>query len=115
MRISGAYWRGDEKNAQLQRIYGVGFTTKAELNQHLELLREAEKRDHRKLGKELDLFVFSDLVGGGLPLYTPKGTLVREELNRYVQELRQTIGGGFQAVTIPHITKKDLYEKSGHW
>ncbi len=115
MRVSGAYWRGNEKNAQLQRIYGVGFTTKAELNQHLELLREAEKRDHRKLGKELDLFVFSDLVGGGLPLYTPKGTLIREELNRYVQELRQTIGGGFQAVTIPHITKKDLYEKSGHW
>ena len=115
MRVSGAYWRGDEKNAQLQRIYGVGFTTKPELNQHLELLREAEKRDHRKLGKELDLFVFSDLVGGGLPLYTPKGTLIREQLNNYVQELRQTIGGGFQAVTIPHITKKDLYEKSGHW
>ncbi len=115
MRVSGAYWRGDEKNAQLQRIYGVGFTTKDELKKHLELLAEAEKRDHRKIGRDMDLFVFSDLVGGGLPLYTPRGTVIREGLNNYVQELRQTIGGGFQAVTIPHITKKDLYEKSGHW
>ncbi len=115
MRVSGAYWRGDEKNAQLQRIYGVGFTTKDELHKHLEMLKEAEKRDHRKLGKELDLFVFSDLVGPGLPLFTPRGTLIREQLNNYVQELRQTIGGGYQQVTVPHITKKDLYEKSGHW
>jgi len=115
MRVSGAYWRGNEKNAQLQRIYGVGFTTKDELHKHLEMLKEAEKRDHRKLGKELDLFVFSDLVGPGLPLFTPRGTLIREQLNNYVQELRQTIGGGYQQVTVPHITKKDLYEKSGHW
>ena len=115
MRVSGAYWRGNEKNAQLQRIYGVGFTTKDELHKHLEMLKEAEKRDHRKLGKELDLFVFSDLVGPGLPLFTPRGTLIREQLNTYVQELRQTIGGGYQQVTVPHITKKDLYEKSGHW
>ncbi|GAC1370806.1 MAG: threonine--tRNA ligase [Candidatus Saccharimonadales bacterium] len=115
MRVSGAYWRGDEKNAQLQRVYGVGFTTKEELKKHLEMLAEAEKRDHRKLGKELDLFVFSELVGPGLPLWTPRGTIIREQLNNYVQELRQTIGGGYQQVTIPHITKKDLYEKSGHW
>ena len=115
MRVSGAYWRGDEKNAQLQRIYGVGFTTKPELQAHLEMLREAEKRDHRKLGKELDLFVFSDLVGPGLPLFTPRGTIIREQLNAYVQELRQTMGGGYQQVTTPHITKKELYEKSGHW
>lgn len=115
MRVSGAYWRGNEKNAQLQRIYGVGFTTKPELEEHLEMLKEAEKRDHRKLGKDLDLFVFSDLVGAGLPLFTPRGTIVREELNKYVQELRDTVGGGFQQVTIPHITKQDLYERSGHW
>ncbi|HVQ43585.1 MAG TPA: threonine--tRNA ligase [Candidatus Saccharimonadia bacterium] len=115
MRVSGAYWRGDEKNAQMQRIYGVGFTTKPELLAHLDMLEEAAKRDHRKLGKELDLFVFSDLVGPGLPLFTPRGTLIREQINAFVQELRETIGGGYQAVTIPHITKKDLYIKSGHW
>jgi threonyl-tRNA synthetase len=115
MRLSGAYWRGDEHNAQLQRIYGVGFATKNELHKYLELLTEAEKRDHRKLGRDMDLFVFSDLVGQGLPLFTPRGTTIREELNSFVQELRQTVGGGYQAVTIPHITKKDLYEKSGHW
>jgi threonyl-tRNA synthetase len=115
MRISGAYWRGNEKNAQLQRIYGVGFATKDELHKYLEVLAESEKRDHRKIGREMDLFVFSDLVGQGLPLFTPRGTIIREELNNYVQELRQTVGGGYQQVTIPHITKKDLYEKSGHW
>jgi threonyl-tRNA synthetase len=115
MRVSGAYWRGNEKNPQLQRVYGVGFTTKQELEEHLKMLEEAEKRDHRKLGRELDLFVFSDLVGPGLPLFTPKGTLIREKINELVQELRSTIGGGYQAVQIPHITKKELYEKSGHW
>ncbi len=115
MRVSGAYWRGNEKNAQLQRVYGVGFTTQSELDDHLALLEQAAARDHRKLGKELDLFVFSDLVGPGLPLWTPRGTVIREQLNNYVQELRETLGGGYQAVTIPHITKKDLYEKSGHW
>ena len=115
MRVSGAYWRGDDKNAQLQRVYGVGFTTKEELNAHLEMLIQAEKRDHRKLGKELDLFIFSDLVGPGLPLWTPRGTIIREELNKFVQELRGTVGGGYGQVTVPHITKKDLYEKSGHW
>lgn len=97
MRVSGAYWRGNEKNPQLQRVYGVGFTTKDELKAHLHMLEEAEKRDHRKLGKELDLFVFSDLVGPGLPLFTPRGTVIREELNHYVQHLRETVGGGVSA------------------
>ena len=115
MRVSGAYWRGNEQNAQLQRIYGVGFTTKDELTQHIVMLEEAEKRDHRKIGRDMDLFVFSDLIGAGLPLFTPRGTVIREEIHQYVQELRETIGGGYQAVTIPHITKKDLYIKSGHW
>lgn len=113
MRVSGAYWRGKESNPQMQRIYGVGFATDKELRQHLNMLEEAKKRDHRKLGQELDLFVFSPLVGPGLPLWTPRGTVVRNELDRFVQELRDE--AGFQQVTIPHITKKDLYEKSGHW
>lgn len=113
MRVSGAYWRGNEKNAQLQRIYGVGFTTKPELKEHLELLAEAEKRDHRKLGKELDLFVLSDLVGPGLPLFTPRGTVLRNELVRFSEELQ--IRGGYQAVWAPHITRIALYQTSGHY
>ncbi|MBW4061361.1 threonine--tRNA ligase [Candidatus Saccharibacteria bacterium] len=113
MRLSGAYWRGDEKNAQLQRIYGVGFTTKDELFKYLELLKEAEKRDHRKLGKEMDLFVFSDLVGAGLPLFTPRGTVIRDELNNFSQELQGK--GGYQRVAIPHMTKVELYKTSGHY
>lgn len=113
MRVSGAYWRGKDGNAQMQRVYGVAFATPKELRQHLEMLEEAKKRDHRKLGVELDLFVFSELVGSGLPLFTPRGTVLREELERFSNELRQR--RGFQKVTIPHITKKDLYETSGHW
>jgi threonyl-tRNA synthetase len=113
MRVSGAYWRGNEKNAQMQRVYGVAFATPKELRQHLEMLEEAKKRDHRKLGVELDLFVFSDLVGSGLPMFTPRGTVLREELAAFSNQLRQS--RGFQKVFIPHITKKDLYEKSGHW
>lgn len=112
-RITGAYWRGSEKNPMLTRIYGYAFTSKKELDEHLHMLEEAKKRDHRKLGKELDLFVFSDLVGAGLPLFTPKGTIIRELLNDYVWELRKKVG--FQKVTIPHITRKELYELSGHW
>jgi threonyl-tRNA synthetase len=112
-KVSGAYWRGNQDNAQMQRIYGVGFKTKAELDAYLVQQEEAEKRDHRKLGQELDLFVFSDLVGSGLPLWTPKGTVLRTELNRFVQELRNEYD--YQEVAIPHLTKKDLYEKSGHW
>ena len=112
-RIAGAYWRGDEKNPQLTRIYGLAFATKDELQKHLTMLEEAKKRDHKKLGPELDLFTFSDLVGGGLPLWTPKGTLLRNLLDDFVWELRKKYG--YQQVDIPHITKKELYEKSGHW
>lgn len=113
MRVSGAYWRGKETNTQMQRVYGVGFDTKKELTDYLQLLEEAKKRDHRRLGQELDLFVFSDLVGPGLPLFTPRGTVVREELNRLSQELQAD--GGYQRVTIPHITRIDLYKTSGHY
>jgi threonyl-tRNA synthetase len=112
-RVSGAYWRGNEKNAQMQRIYGVAFSTDDELKQHLEMLEEARKRDHRILGQELDLFVFSDLVGSGLPMFTPRGTILREELSIFSNSLRERYG--FQKVWTPHITKKDLYEASGHW
>ena len=112
-RVAGAYWKGDEKNTMLTRIYGLAFLTKEDLDAYLQLQEEAKKRDHRKLGKELDLFTFSPLVGSGLPLWTPKGTILREELDSFVWSLRKE--RGYQKVTIPHITKKDLYEKSGHW
>ena len=112
-RIAGAYWRGDEKNKMLTRIYGLAFENKTELDAYLAQKEEALKRDHKKLGKELGLFIFSDLVGGGLPLWTPKGTMIRELLNDYVWELRKE--KGYEKVAIPHITKKDLYETSGHW
>ncbi|MCL2174102.1 threonine--tRNA ligase [Candidatus Saccharibacteria bacterium] len=111
-KIAGAYWRGDEKNIMMQRIYGVAFLSKDELLSHLQHLAEAKQRDHRKLGRELDLFVISDLVGSGLPLFTPRGTVLREELARYSNELRERFG--FEKVWTPHITKTALYEKSGH-
>ncbi len=111
--IAGAYWRGDEKNPQLQRIYGAAFTTKKELDEYFVMQEEAKRRDHKKLGVELDLFTFSDLVGAGLPLWTPRGTLVRNLLDNFVWELRKKVG--YEQVDIPHITKKDLYERSGHW
>jgi threonyl-tRNA synthetase len=113
MRVAGAYWRGKDSNPQMQRLYGVAFATDKELRQHLSMLEEAKKRDHRKLGQELDLFVFSDMVGSGLPLFTPRGTVLREELARFSNELRER--DGFQKVWVPHMTKKDLYEASGHW
>lgn len=113
MRVSGAYWRGDEHKAQMQRVYGAAFATPKELRQHLEMLEEAKKRDHRKLGQELDLFVFSDLVGSGLPMFTPRGTVLREQLANFSNQLRQD--NGFSKVWTPHMTKKDLYEASGHW
>ena len=113
MRIAGAYWRGKETNPQMQRLYGVAFATKKELDDYLIMLEEAKKRDHRKLGKDLDLFIFSDLVGSGLPMFTPRGTVLREEVSKYSNELREN--HGFEKVWTPHITKKDLYEKSGHW
>lgn len=112
-KIAGAYWRGKEENPQLQRVYGLAFETKDDLKAHLTMLEEAAKRDHRKIGKEQGLFTFSELVGPGLPLWTPRGTLMRTLLDDYVQDLRKP--HGFQKVTIPHITKKDLYETSGHW
>lgn len=113
MRVSGAYWRGKEDNAQMQRVYGLGFATDKELRQHLVMLEEAKKRDHRKLGQELDLFTFSDLVGPGLPLFTPRGTILRRQLDNFVQSMRDEYG--YQEVSIPHITKKDAYIASGHW
>lgn len=112
-RVAGAYWRGDEKNKMLTRIYGLAFESKEELEKYIWQLEEAKKRDHRKIGKEMGLFVFSELVGPGLPLWTPKGTIIRELLNDYVWELRKK--HRYQKVTIPHITKKELYETSGHW
>lgn len=112
-RIAGAYWRGDETKPMLTRIYGIAFETKEELDAYRLQQEEAKKRDHRKIGKELDLFTFSELVGSGLPLFTPKGTLLREEINRYSQELR--LAKGFEKVWIPHVTKTSLYETSGHW
>ena len=112
-KIAGAYWRGDEKNPMLQRIYGLAFGSKKELDDYLAMRAEAEKRDHKKLGPQLDLFTFSDLVGPGLPLWTPKGTLVRNLLDDFVWQLREK--RGYVQVDIPHITKKELYQKSGHW
>jgi len=112
-RIAGAYWRGDEKNTMLTRIYGLAFESKEALAEYEHKLEEAKKRDHRKLGKDLDLFTFSELVGPGLPLWTPQGSIVRNELDTFVWELRKK--HGYSRVTIPHITKKDLYVTSGHW
>ncbi len=112
-RVAGAYWRGDETKPMLTRIYGLAFDTKDELDAYQTQREEAKKRDHRKLGRELDLFTFSDLVGAGLPLYTPKGTILRDELARYSEELQRR--HGFQKVWIPHITKTALYKTSGHW
>jgi len=113
LRVAGAYWRGNEKNPQMQRLYGVAFATQEELDQHLERLEQAKLRDHRKLGKELDLYTISDLVGPGLPLFTPRGTVLRDIMSGYSNQLRQSYG--FQKVFTPHITKKELYETSGHW
>lgn len=113
MRVAGAYWRGNEKNAQMQRLYGVAFETQEELAEYLERLEQAKLRDHRKLGKELDLYTVSPLVGAGLPLFTPRGTVLRDIVAQYSNQLRQRYG--FQKVFTPHITKKDLYEASGHW
>jgi threonyl-tRNA synthetase len=113
LRVAGAYWRGNEKNPQMQRLYGVAFATQEELDLYLERLEQAKLRDHRKLGKELDLYTISDLVGPGLPLFTPRGTVLRDIMSGYSNQLRQ--GYGFQKVFTPHITKKELYETSGHW
>ena len=111
MRVAGAYWRGKETNPQMQRLYGVAFSTKEDLDAHLHMLEEAKARDHRGLGKQLDLYTFSDLVGSGLPLFTPRGTVLREKLSGFTNQLREK--SGFQKVWVPHMTKKDLYMQSG--
>lgn len=113
LRVAGAYWRGNEKNPQMQRLYGVAFAAQEELDAYLERLEQAKARDHRKLGKELDLYTISPLVGAGLPLFTPRGTVLRDVLAAYSNQLRA--GYGFEKVFTPHITKQDLYETSGHW
>ena len=113
MRVAGAYWRGDENKPMLTRIYGVAFETEDELKEYLERIEEAKTRDHRKLGKELDLFCFSDLVGAGLPLFSPRGTVLREMMSGYSLSLRGA--SGFEKVWTPNITKMDLYKTSGHY
>ena len=112
-RIAGAYWRGDEKREMLTRIYGVAFATENELQAYLKRQEEAKARDHRKLGKELDLFCFSELVGSGLPLFTPRGTILRDLLNDFTQSYR--LRNGYEKVCIPHIANVDLYKTSGHY
>jgi len=112
MRVAGAYWRGNEKNAQMQRVYGVAFATPKELRQYLDMLEEAKKRDHRKLGQELDLFTFSDLVGPGLPMYTPRGTVLIEEIKGALKDISRRYD--MLPVSIPHLAKIELYETSGH-
>lgn len=113
LHTAGAYWRGSEKNKMLQRIYGTCFETKEELDAYLKRLEEAKKRDHKKLGRELDLFLISDEVGGGLPLFTPRGTILRKNLEDYL--VSEKLKRGYQFVWTSHIAKSDLYKKSGHW
>jgi len=112
-KAAGAYWKGDEKNPMLQRIYGVAFAEKKDLDEYLERIKEAEKRDHRKLGKELDLFIFSDIVGPGMPIYTFRGALIRRCIVDYSQELQEAIG--YQCVHTPNINKAELFKISGHY
>jgi threonyl-tRNA synthetase len=111
--IAGAYWRGNEKNKMLTRIYGITFPAQKELDEYLALLEEAKKRDHRKLGKELELFAFSEKVGSGLPLWLPKGAMLRERLQQFLQKAQ--LKGGYLPVITPHIGSKQLYVTSGHW
>lgn len=113
IRVAGAYWRGDEKREMLTRIYGVAFATEDELAAYLEQQEEAKARDHRKLGAQLDLFCFSSLVGSGLPLFTPRGTILRDLLNEFAQSYR--VDRGYKKVCIPHIANIDLYKTSGHY
>lgn len=111
--IAGAYWRGNEKNKMLTRIYGITFPQQKELDEYLALLEEAKKRDHRKLGRELELFTFSEKVGSGLPLWLPKGAMMRERLQQFLQKAQ--IKAGYLPVITPHIGSKQLYVTSGHW
>lgn len=112
-RLAGAYWRGDEKREMLTRIYGVAFATQEELDEYLKKQEEAKQRDHRKLGKELELFCFSELVGSGLPMFTPRGTILRDMLGAFANSYRER--AGYQKVCIPHIASVDLYKTSGHY
>ena len=113
MSIAGAYWRGDEKNKQLTRVYGVSFPKQKDLTEHLELLEEAKRRDHRKLGKELELFAFSAKVGQGLPLWLPKGAALRDRLEQFLKKAQKK--AGYEQVVTPHIGQKELYVTSGHY
>ncbi|OGV96414.1 threonine--tRNA ligase [Microgenomates group bacterium RBG_16_45_19] len=113
LSVAGAYWHGDEKNKMLTRLYGTAFSSQPELDQYLHQLEEAKKRDHRKLGKTLDLFTFSDLVGGGLPLYTPRGALIRRLVNDYVETVQAKLD--FHQVWTPQLTKAELFKVSGHY
>ncbi|CAH1206692.1 threonine--tRNA ligase [Paenibacillus sp. JJ-223] len=113
MNVAGAYWRGDSKNKMLQRIYGTAFVKKAQLDEHLRLLEEARKRDHRKLGKELEIFTFSQLVGQGLPIWLPNGAKLRRTLERYIVDLEESLG--YQHVYTPVLGNVELYKTSGHW
>jgi threonyl-tRNA synthetase len=113
MSVAGAYWRGDEKNKQLTRVYGISFPKQKDLTDYLELLEEAKRRDHRKLGKELELFAFSQKVGAGLPLWLPKGAALRDRLEQFLKKAQKK--GGYEQVVTPHIGQKELYVTSGHY
>ncbi|GAB1358601.1 hypothetical protein MASR1M31_03800 [Porphyromonadaceae bacterium] len=113
LNVAGAYWRGDEKRKQLTRIYGITFPKKGLLDEYLTLLEEAKKRDHRKIGKELELFMFSEAVGKGLPLWLPKGTALRTRLEEFLKRIQKRFG--YQQIMTPHIGLKGLWETSGHW
>ena len=113
LNIAGAYWKGDETKKQLTRIYAISFTKEKDLKQHMSMLEEAKKRDHRKIGKEMELFTFSKKVGQGLPLWLPKGAKIREKLENFLKEAQ--IKAGYQPVVTPHIGNKDLYVCSGHY
>jgi threonyl-tRNA synthetase len=113
LSIAGAYWHGDEKNKMLTRIYGTAFYSQEELDNYVLLQAEAKKRDHRKLGRELDLFSFSDMVGSGMPLYSPKGAMVRRLLNGFVEDLQSE--QDYTQVHTPQIAKAELFKKSGHY
>ena len=113
LNVAGAYWRGDENNPQLTRVYGISFPKQKELTEYLEMLEEAKKRDHRKLGKELELFTFSQRVGQGLPLWLPKGAVLRERLESFLKKVQHQ--AGYEMVVTPHIGQKELYVTSGHY
>ena len=113
LSAAGAYWRGDEHNPQLTRVYGISFPKQKDLTEYLTLLEEAKKRDHRKLGKELELFTFSNKVGQGLPLWLPKGAALRERLEAFLRKAQKE--AGYEQVVTPHIGHKNLYVTSGHW